>query len=111
MCGLGRRSTTVRQSATEEAYSPVRSVVRATRARRIAANTPTQVSAARAATQQATARYESGLGAIDQVAEAQRLLTQAEIDDALAHLGIWRGLLEVAAAAGDLQPFIAEVNQ
>jgi outer membrane protein len=80
-------------------------------ARRIAANTPVQVSAARAATQQATARYESGLGTIDQVAEAQRLFTQAEIDDALAHLGVWRGLLMVAAAAGDLEPFVAEASQ
>lgn len=79
--------------------------------RQIAANTPVQVSAARAATQQATARYEAGLGAIDQVAEAQRLLTQAEIDDALARLGVWRGLLGVAAAAGDIQPFIAEVGR
>src|ERR1019366_1313757 len=55
-------------------------------------------SAARAATQQATARYESGLGAITEVAEAQRLLTQAEIDDALARLAVWRGLLRVGAA-------------
>ncbi|MEP6717248.1 MAG: TolC family protein, partial [Terriglobia bacterium] len=53
-------------------------------ARRIAANTPVEVSAARAAVQQATARYQAGLGNIDGLAEAQRLLTQAEIDDALA---------------------------
>jgi outer membrane protein len=79
--------------------------------RRVAANTPVQVSAARAALSQASARYQSGLGTIDQVAEAQRLLTQAEIDDALARLGVWRGLLEVAAAAGDLQPFLAEASQ
>jgi len=80
-------------------------------ARRIAANTPTQVSAARAAIQQATARYRSGLGAIDEVAEAQRLLTQAEIDDALARLGVWRGLLGIATAAGDIQPFVAEASR
>lgn len=77
-------------------------------ARQIAANTPLQVAAARAATEQATARYESGLGNIDEVAEAQRLLTQAEIDNALARLGVWRGLLAIAAAAGDLQPFLSE---
>jgi len=79
-------------------------------ARRIAANTPVQVSAARAAAEQAAARYQSGLGNIDAVAEAQRLLTQAEIDDALARLGVWRGLLAVAAAAGDIRPFVAEVG-
>ena len=80
-------------------------------AREVAENTPVQVSAARAATQQGTARYESGLGTIDQVAEAQRLLTQAEIDDALAHLSVWRALLGLATAAGDLQPFVMEAGK
>ena len=80
-------------------------------ARNVAANTPVQVTAARATTDQATARYRSGLGNIDEVAEAQRLLTQAEIDDALARLGVWRALLGVATAAGDIQPFLAEAAQ
>ncbi len=80
-------------------------------ARRIAANLPAQAAAARAAEQQATARYQSGLGNIDAVAEAQRLVTQAEIDSALARLSIWRGLLGIAAAAGDIQPFLAEAAQ
>jgi outer membrane protein len=80
-------------------------------ARNVAANAPVEVSAARAATDQATARYQAGLGNIDEVAEAQRLLTQAEIDEALARLGIWRGLLGVAAAAGDIRPFVAEASQ
>jgi outer membrane protein len=79
--------------------------------RRIAANTPVQVMAARTATEQATARYQSGLGTIDQVAEAQRLLTQAEIDDALARLAVWRALLGMASAAGDIQPFVAEASR
>ena len=78
--------------------------------RKIAADTPVQVSAATAALQQASARYDSGLGNIVDVADAQRLLTQAEIDDALARLGVWRGLLSVAIAAGDVQPFINEVG-
>jgi outer membrane protein TolC len=70
-----------------------------------------QVAAARSAAQQATARYQAGLGNIDAVAEAQRLVTQAEIDDALARLGVWRGLLAVAAASGDIRPFLAEVGR
>jgi outer membrane protein TolC len=80
-------------------------------AKAVAANTPIQVAAARAATDQATARYRSGLGNIDEVAEAQRLLAQAEIDNALARLSVWRALLGVATAAGDLQPFVAEASQ
>ncbi|MBF0543654.1 MAG: TolC family protein [Candidatus Riflebacteria bacterium] len=80
-------------------------------ARNVAVNTPIQVAAARAATNQTTARYQSGLGNIDAVAEAHRLLTQAEIDDALARLNCWRGLLGIAAAAGDIQPFLAEASK
>jgi outer membrane protein TolC len=79
--------------------------------RRVAANTPVQVTAARAAAEQATARYRAGLANIDEVAEAERLLTQSEIDDALARLNVWRALLAVATAAGDIRPFLAEVGQ
>ncbi len=79
-------------------------------ARRVAGNTPAEVTAARAAADQATARYRAGLANIDEVAEAQRLLTQAEIDDALARLNVWRALLGIATAAGDIRPFLAEVG-
>ena len=80
-------------------------------ARRVSANMPAQLAAARAAAQQATARYQAGLGNVDEVAEAQRLLTQSEIDDALARLTVWRGLLAIAVAAGDLEPFLAEAGR
>jgi outer membrane protein len=79
--------------------------------RRIAANTPIQVSAAQEASQQAAARYQSGLGTIVEVADAQRLLTQSQIDDALSRLSVWRAQLAVAAAAGDIQPFLAGATQ
>lgn len=101
----------LRQIATDLTAQWNRAIATLGGARNVAANTPIQVAAARAATEQATARYQSGLGTIDEVAEAQRLLTQAEIDDALARLGIWRGLLGVATAAGDIQPFVAEASQ
>ncbi len=77
-------------------------------ARRVAANAPVQVAAAQSASQQARARYEAGLSNIQEVADAQRLLTQAEIDNALARLAVWRALLGLATAAGDLQPFLSQ---
>jgi outer membrane protein len=80
-------------------------------ARRVAENTPIQLSAARDTEQQATARYRAGLANITEVAEAERLLTQAEIDDSLARLGVWRALLGVAAAEGDLTPFLTAVTK
>lgn len=78
---------------------------------RIAQNTPVELDAARTGEKQAAARYKSGLASVVEVAEAERILTQAEIDDSLAKLGIWRSLLAVAAASGDLQPFLQEVQK
>jgi outer membrane protein TolC len=78
---------------------------------RVAQNTPIQLDAARTTEQQATARYRTGLGNISEVAEAQRLLTQADIDDSLARLGVWRALLGVAAAQGDLTPLLTLTNK
>lgn len=75
-------------------------------ARRVAQNTPLQLAAARDAERQATARYQAGLANIVEVAEAQRLLTQAEIDDALARLAVWRAALQVAAARGDVSNYL-----
>jgi outer membrane protein TolC len=80
-------------------------------ARKVAANTPTEVSSANVANQQANARYQSGLGTVVEVADTQRLLTQAEIDDVLARLGVWRALFGVAAAAGNIQPFLTRASQ
>jgi outer membrane protein TolC len=79
--------------------------------RSVAMNTPVEVSSADAAVQQATARYQAGLGAIVEVADAQRLLTQAQIDDALARLNVWRAFLRVAATSGDIQPFLTGASQ
>jgi outer membrane protein TolC len=62
------------------------------------------------ASQQANARYQAGLGTIVEVADTQRLLTQSEIDDALARLGVWRALLATAAAGGNVQPFLANAT-
>jgi outer membrane protein len=80
-------------------------------ARRVAQNTPIQLEAARATEQEASARYRAGLGNIVEVAEAQRILAQAEIDDALARLDIWRALLGSAVAQGDLQPFLQRLSK
>jgi outer membrane protein TolC len=75
-------------------------------ARRVAENTPIELRAARDTETQARARYRSGLATVVEVAEAQGLLVQAEADDALAQLAVWNNLAAVAAAQGDLQPFI-----
>lgn len=77
-----------------------------TAATEIARNTPAELKAAVDAESRARARYTSGLATVTEVAEAQRLLAQAEADDAVARLGVWRALLAVAQARGDLAPFL-----
>ncbi len=79
-------------------------------AQRVADNTPVQVKAARDAETQALARYRSGLATVVEAAEAQQLLAQATVDDALARLGVWRSLLGLSGAQGDLEPFLQVVR-
>ncbi len=81
-----------------------------TGARRVAQNTPTELEASRQSEAQALARFHAGLGTIVDVAEAQSLLVQAEMDDSLARLSIWRALAGLASAQGDLTPFLNTVN-
>jgi outer membrane protein TolC len=75
-------------------------------ARQLAQLTPTQLESARAAEAQAQARYRSGLATLIELADAQRVLTQAEIDDGLARLNVWRALLALRTAEGDLASFL-----
>jgi outer membrane protein TolC len=75
---------------------------------RVAQQTPAALASARTAQQQALARYKSGLAPVVDVADAQRVLAQAEVDDAVARLEVRRALLLFARAAGDLGPFLAQ---
>ncbi|HEV2274504.1 MAG TPA: TolC family protein [Acidobacteriaceae bacterium] len=75
-------------------------------ARRIARNTPTELAAARAGEQQQRTRYQSSLATVVEVAVAESLLRQAEADDALARLSVWRALAGLAIARGDITPFL-----
>ncbi|MGH9360091.1 MAG: TolC family protein [Terriglobia bacterium] len=75
-------------------------------ARRVAQNTPVELQASRDSEIQALARFRAGVGTIVDVAEAQRLLVQAEIDDSLARLSIWRALADLASSEGNLDPFL-----
>jgi outer membrane protein len=76
-------------------------------ARAVAANTPVQLAAARQSETQASARYQAGLASIVEVADAQSLLAQAEVQDQLARIDVWRALLAQSAAHGTLSPFVS----
>ena len=79
-------------------------------ARAIAANTPVQLAAAQQSESQARARYQAGLASIVEVADAQSLLAEAEVQDQLARIDVWRALLAQAAAQGTLAPFLSLVT-
>lgn len=79
-------------------------------ARAVAANTPVQLAAAQQSEAQARARYDAGLASIIEVADTQNLLAQAEYQDALAKVEVWRALLADAIAHGDLTQFVNVVR-
>lgn len=78
-------------------------------ARAVAANTPIQLAAATLSESQASARYAAGLASIVEVADAQNLLAQAEFQDHVARVDVWRALLSDAVARGDIDAFVALV--
>lgn len=80
-------------------------------ARRVAQNTPVELGAARESEVQQRARFQSGLATVVDVAVAEGVLAQAEGDDAVARLNTWRSLAAVAAARGDLSPFLAQLKK
>ena len=75
-------------------------------ARAVAANTPVQLVAAQQSESQARARYQAGLASIVEVADTQSLLAQAEYQDQIARVDVWRALLAEAVAHGTLAPFL-----
>jgi len=101
-----RYERTLQQLTTQDAKA--RALMKA--AAEIARNTPIERQAATAGETQARARYQNGLASVTEVAEAQRLLAQAEADDAVARLGVWRALLAAGQARGDLTPFMEKAR-
>ena len=77
----------------------------------LAANMPIQVQAASQAAQQAQARYEAGLATVAQVAEANQILADSRVKEAVTNVGVWKALLANAAVHGNLRPFLGAANQ
>jgi outer membrane protein TolC len=86
-------------------------LVRLEAARKLADLAPDQFEAARAAESQAQARYKAGLATVLEVADTQRALAQAEIDNGLARLNVWRALLALRTAEGDLSAFVQAASR
>lgn len=76
----------------------------------IAEATPAELQSARESESQARARYQAGLANVLEVTEAESLLIRADSDDAVAKLNAWHALAALAAAQGDISPFLEIVR-
>nr|WKN39523.1 TolC family protein [Tunicatimonas sp. TK19036] len=75
------------------------------------ANTaPVQLAASQQAYLQANARYKNGLTDLPTMLQSVVALNRAEADVAIAYSNVWRSLLMLAAAKGDLSDFIRPFN-
>ena len=55
-------------------------------------------------------RYSTGLTNMVTLAQAEKALAEAEVEDAVAQIEVWRSLLALSYAQGDLKPFVEIVN-
>ncbi len=74
-------------------------------ARKIEAVTPAALQSARTTEQQQRIRFQTGLVTVVDVTTAEAMLAQAESQDAIARLNVWRAQAALAAAQGDFAPF------
>jgi outer membrane protein len=72
---------------------------------------PVALTAARAAEAQQRARYASGLASAVDVSAAESALAQAEAQDAVARLNVWRAWSGLSAATGDFTALRAKLRQ
>ena len=108
---IAKAEERAQEARREQSMQDLTGQIRAARdqwqtAQLVAQQTPTELVAARQSEAQSRARYEAGLATLVEVAEAENLLGQAEMDDALARLNVWKGLFEIAYAQGDLDDFL-----
>ncbi len=79
-------------------------------ARKVADETPRLVEAARVKEIKEQKRYSTGLTNVVSLAAAEKELAEAEVEDALAQIDVWRAILCLAYVQGDLRPFLQLVE-
>jgi outer membrane protein TolC len=104
---LARRSGIVQRIQTQ--VDSARTILKA--AFQAAKEAQVELESSHAAVDQAEARYRAGLYGIDPVAEALRLLAQAEADDAVDRVDVWRAKLLLARAVGDMEPLLKNIDE
>jgi outer membrane protein TolC len=78
--------------------------------RQVADETPVLVQAARVREEKVLKRYSAGLTNMVSLAQAEKALADAEVENSLAQIEVWRSILALAYVQGDLKPFIEVVH-
>jgi len=78
--------------------------------KRVAEETPNLVQTAKVREIKVLKRYGTGLTNMVTLAQAEKALAEAEVEDAVAQIEVWRSLLALSYAQGDLKPFVEIVN-
>ena len=81
-----------------------------TQNRKVAEQTPQLVDAAKVREIQVLKRYSIGLTNMVALAEAEKALAGAQVEDAVAQVEVWRSILSLAYVQGDLKPFLQVVE-
>jgi outer membrane protein TolC len=55
-------------------------------------------------------RYSTGLSNMVALADAERALASAQVEDAVAQIDVWRSVLALSYVQGDLRPFLQLVD-
>jgi outer membrane protein len=78
--------------------------------RKVAEQTPILVEAARVREIKVMKRYGTGLTNMVSLAAAEKALAEAQVEDALAQVDVWRAILHLAYVQGNLRPFLQVVT-
>jgi outer membrane protein len=79
-------------------------------ARKVAEETPILVQAAKVREIKVLKRYSIGLANMVAVAQAEKALADAQVEDALAQIEVWRSILALSYVQGDIRPFLQLVS-
>lgn len=77
---------------------------------KVACETPKLVEAAQVRENMVFKRYSTGLTNMVSLAEAEKALVEAQVEDAVAQVEVWRSILSLAYVQGDLAPFLRLVE-
>lgn len=78
--------------------------------RKVAEQTPILVKAAQVREIKVLKRYGTGLTNVVALADAEKKLAEAKVENAIAQIDVWHSILALAYAQGDLNPFMDLVD-